>query len=460
MKTKIVLLFSLLLGFNSVFAQQDEECMSNLSIFSEYVKAKNYDAAYEPWMKVRNKCPKFNKAIYVYGEKILKDKIEKSTGTDKIAYIEDLFKLWDQRMEYYPNDTKVGETLAEKAQFMYDEKDLLGKSQEDLYNAFDTAYKTDKKTFTNPKSLYTYFKLMVGLYDDGSKTAQQLFDKYDDLAEKIEDEVKNYTKRLNKLVLKEADSTKSLSKKDEKYKRYFESFLKAYDQVSTGMDTELGTRANCSNLIPLYQKGFEENKNNTVWLQRAMNRLYNKECTDDPMFEKIVEQKNILEPNASTAYYLGVLKDKKGETAAALKFYNQAIDLETDSFEKANMLFKVASKMKAKGSYSSARNYYRKALKENPSMGKCYIAIAQMYAKSAASCGDDNFSQRAIYWLAANESRKAGRVDAKLKSTAEKQAANYEAKAPTKSEIFQKGNAGQTITFKCWVGGSVKVPSI
>ena len=96
MKTKITLLITVLfLGLNFGFAQQDEECMTNLSIFSEYVKSKNYDAAYEPWMIVRNKCPKFNKAIYVYGERILKDKIKNSSGADKIAYINDLLKLWD-----------------------------------------------------------------------------------------------------------------------------------------------------------------------------------------------------------------------------------------------------------------------------------------------------------------------------------------------------------------------------
>ena len=61
MKKKITLLFTLLfIGLNTGFAQQDEECMTKLSIFHEYVKAKNYDAAYQPWMDVRNKCPKFN----------------------------------------------------------------------------------------------------------------------------------------------------------------------------------------------------------------------------------------------------------------------------------------------------------------------------------------------------------------------------------------------------------------
>ena len=112
MKTKITLLALLLFfGYGVVNAQQDQECMTNLSIFSEYAKAKNYDAAYEPWMKVRNKCPKLNRAIYTYGEDILEHKIENSTGGDKMNYINDLVKLWGERGEHFASKTPKGEAI-------------------------------------------------------------------------------------------------------------------------------------------------------------------------------------------------------------------------------------------------------------------------------------------------------------------------------------------------------------
>ena len=69
-----------LISFNS-FSQANEEDINALSIFTEYVKAKNYDAAFEPWMELRQRNPKFNSAIYVYGERILKYKIENSLYT-------------------------------------------------------------------------------------------------------------------------------------------------------------------------------------------------------------------------------------------------------------------------------------------------------------------------------------------------------------------------------------------
>ncbi len=460
MKLKITLLLAFLfIGLNFGFSQQDEECMTKLSIFHEYTKAKNYDAAYEPWMAVRNKCPKFNNAIYVDGEKILEYKIDKATGADKVAFINDLLKLWEQRGEHFASKTPKGEYAAQACQLLYDNKKELGKTNDELFECFDAAYKLDKDTFTNPKSLYTYFSLMVDLYDAGKKPAADLFNKYDDIVEKVEDEVKNYSEKLNKIIEK-VDAGTALTKKEGKYKRYYESYLKAYDQISGSIDGKLGNRANCENLIPLYQKDFEENRNNAVWLQRAAGKMSEKDCTGDPLFFKLVNAYHELSPSANSAYYLGILKDKEGKSNEAISFYKQAISLETDNFKKSKLNNRIGLKLKARGSYGQARGFFRQALKLNPSNGRPYLSIATMYAKSANNCGQSNFDKRAVYWLAAAEARKAARVDPTQKKNAAKSVANYNAKAPQKSEIFSSGRAGQTIKIGCWIGASVTVPSI
>ncbi len=459
MKTKITLLLTLFFVGIVSFAQQDEECMTKLSIFHEYVKAKNFDAAYQPWMDVRNKCPKFNNAIYIDGEKILEDKIDKSEGAEKKAFVEDLIKLWGERIENFPNKTPKGEYAAQSCQLMYDNRELLGKSDSDLYACFDTAYNSDKKTFKSPKSLYTYFSLMVDLYDAKQKPAEDLFNKYDDVVEKVEDEVKNYSEKLNKLIEKEEAGT-PLSSKDERYKRSYESYLNAYDQISGSIDQKLGDRANCENLIPLYQKGFEDNKTNAVWLQRAAGKMSEKECTDDPLFFKLVNAYHALSPSANSAYYLGILKDKEGKPNEAIAFYEEAIKLETDNFKKAKLNKKIGLKLKAKGNYGRARSFFREALRLNPSDGHPYLSIANMYAASANSCGDTNFNKRAVFWLAAEEARKAARVDPTLSKVAAQTAENYLAKAPTKADIFSENNGGQVIRIGCWIGASVTVPKI
>ena len=172
MKTRItILLAALFVSFNISFAQQDEECMNNLSIFDSYVKTKKYDDAYEPWKIVRNKCPKFNRAIYVHGEKILTHKIENSTGAEQVAHINDLMLLYDQSRENFPSKYDEGEILVDKANLAYKYRNELNKTDEQLYNMFDNAYVKDAKNFTSAKGLYTYFSLAVDLFDAGKKTS-------------------------------------------------------------------------------------------------------------------------------------------------------------------------------------------------------------------------------------------------------------------------------------------------
>ena len=277
MKTKITYLITLLFLSITVVSAQNEKDLETLSIFSELVKAKNYTAAYTPWMEIRSRNPKFNKAIFIYGERILDYKIDNSEGEEKISFIKDLLKLWEERKAVFPNVTPTGTYLAKACQLEYEYSALLNKTNTALYLAFENAYTTDNKTFTNPKSLYTYFSLMVDLYDDSQKTAQELFSKYDDISEKIEYEVKNYTNKRN-AFLDEEGAVKELNKNDARKLKLYDSYLRAYDKIAGSIDTKLGARANCENLIPLYERDFETFKNDGIWLQRAMNRMYAKGC--------------------------------------------------------------------------------------------------------------------------------------------------------------------------------------
>ena len=152
----------LLFGAGQTIAQDSQLCLQNLSIFAENAKVKNYTAAYEPWLAVRNECPSLNVAIYSYGERILKDRIKNATPEDKAVAEQELINLYDAWITHFPTKkgvNKVGDILSSKAQNMIDFK--IGSSQE-VYAIFDRAFKEDPKSFTNPKRLYNYFET---LYD-------------------------------------------------------------------------------------------------------------------------------------------------------------------------------------------------------------------------------------------------------------------------------------------------------
>ena len=139
---------------------------------------------------------------------------------------------------------------------------------------------------------------------------------------------------------------------------------------------------------------------------------------------------------------------------------NKNIKAKTDPYKKAKTLYKIALEFKAKGRKSKARSYAQKALSYQPSLGRAYLLIANLYATSANACGNNQFEKRAVYWLAANTARKAAKVDASIKKVAIKTAKSYEGRAPSKTDVFTEGNAGTTIKFSCWINSSVKVPNL
>lgn len=434
---------------------QNPECMTNLSIFSEHAKVKNYDAAYEPWKMVYETCPKLNYATYFYGERILKDKIEKATGADKEAYLKALIEVYDKRMEFYASKTSMAETQIDKAMLMSDEK-MIDDSK--MFDMMDKAFVEDKKHFTNPKALYVYFSSLVDLHNNGQKELQDVFNVYDEVTSKIEEENESITQKISKLLPKEEAGT--LTSKETRALKSYNSYSENYGKIAGSIDAKLGALADCSNLIPLYEKNFEEKKGDVKWVKGAVSRMFSKECTDDDLFVKLVEAQKNLDPSADIFVYLGTLKIKSGDTSGAMADFDKALSLETDGVKKSKIAMKVATINKRKGSKSTARSYAQKAIDANPSNGRAYLLIANLYNSSANGCGSTPFEKRAIYWKAAEIASQAGRVDPSVRSSANQAVASYKAKAPSKEMIFSSGMAGKTVTFSCWVGGSVKVPSL
>ena len=452
----------LILFTTPLFSQlSSDECLEQLSIFAESAKIKNYQAAYEPWKTVLDNCPTLSLATYQYGEIILKDFIKKSESEeDKSKYLNDLLSLYDQWAENFPERKgvrQIGKIYSSKGQAMLDNGI---KDKELIYDTFDYAFKNDPVSFTNPKSLAYYFQTGYDLYKVGSKiNLETLFEKYEELTEKFELLKTNISKNID-IILKKEESGTALTSKEVRNKRIYDTNSNAVSAYLQLIDQLIAKEATCDILIPLYTKNFEENKNNPLWIRRAAGRLDGKDCSDDPLFVTLVEQLHSLEPSADSAYYLGILNDKQGNSEDALKYYQESVSLQTDNYKKANILYKIAVKFKNAGRRLSARNYAEQALSYQPSLGRAYLLIANMYADSANGCGDTQFNKRAVFWLAAQTAVKAGRVDASLKKLSDRTAAAFNGRAPSKTDIFTEGNQGTSITFSCWIGRSIKVPSL
>ncbi|APG61053.1 hypothetical protein [Christiangramia salexigens] len=456
MKKRFLALLTIALFGTGVVSAQSGDCATMAALAYDDAKAKNYDAAYPALMKVREECPKYSLATYQYLERALEAKI-KTAKEDKEELVEELIEVWEERLELYPNKTEKGKIYSDIALLKFDNK--IG-DKEEQYNAFHKAYTEDKDNFTSPKGLYAYFDLMVEMQDAGDRNLQDVFENYDRVFAKIEEEENNAAENLAPL-LKKQEANEELTSKEKKQIKYAEINLSNYSKVKQAINAKLGARADCDNLIPLYKKDFEARKSDVSWLKNANARLSAKDCTEDPLFFQVSEALHKLEPSAKSAYSLGQLAESEGDRTKALEYYNEAADLETNKSDKAKIYYRIANNYKERGSLSNARNFYRKALNQKPSMGSAYLQIASMYASSANNCGEDAFSKRAVYWLAADYANRAARVDPSIASNANQAAAAYRGRAPQKSDVFQSSKSvGDAIQVGCWIGETVRIPNL
>ena len=453
MKMKLFLTF--FTAFSIFVQAQSTDCTEKLSLMGTAVKAKDPNA-YEYLAELRKNCPNFHKSLYSYGEFAIKYKIDAcASDAEKATYVKDLMAFYDEHDTNFPGNG-AGNTM-KKAMLLFDYK--LGSDQE-IYALLDKAFKTEYKDFNSARALNLYFELYVKDFKANKNgiALQDVFNKYDDISEKLTIEEKELSDALDILLAKE-EAGETLTDKEKLAKNRYSVNLEAFSTVLGSMDAVIVELSTCERLIPFYQNAFEENKNNEQWLKRAADRLEAKECDNSPLFSKISDALYKLNPSPDAAYKLGVVEMQKKNTAKALEYFNTAANLYTDNTKKANVYFKIAT-MYSKSNKSQARVYARKALAVKPSYGRAYLLIAQLYASSMNECGDNPFDKRAVYWLAAQYCDKAASVDGSLRGTASQLASQYRGAAPSKTEIFQANKAGQRIAFNCWIGESVIVPKL
>ncbi len=455
MKTKIIIVLTGVL-FGSSVLQAQSDCATKAALAYDDAKAQRYDQAYQPLMEVKEKCPTYSLATFQYLDRILKDRIDKAQGAEKTKYIEENIQLMNDRLKHFPDKTNAADVQGEIAWIKFDNN--IG-TKEEQFKAFDEAYKADPESFTSPRRIYAYFSLLVDLQDEGKRSLQDVFENYEVVIAKIEEEENKMAQNIAPLQQKQEQGA-ALTDAEKKMISDSEINLGAYSQVKGSVNSKLGQRADCDNLVPLYNKDFEEKKNDVSWLRVASGRLSAKDCTDDPIFIKMSEALHKAEPSAKSALYLGQLAEAAGKSSEAMKYYNESANLETNPTAKARAFMKIADNYRKSGNFGQARTFYNRALQAQPSNGRAYLHIASMMAQSANNCGNTTFEKRAVYWLAANYASRAGQVDPSLSSNANEAVAAYRGRAPQKSDIFQEGKQGETISIGCWIGESVKVPTL
>lgn len=420
-------------------AQANQECTIKYSLMKGNVKAKKYNEALPDLQYLLEKCPTLSVNIYKYGSKAA----EKLKNNDLVK------KIYEARLVNFPNKG-TAKAHSDYATFLI--KNSLGTNDE-IFAILEKAYKISPKDMS-VKNIYRYFQGVTDKYKDANP--QKVFNTYDDVMESVSEKLDDYNKKISPLLQKEEAGT--LDAKETKRLKAYKINSKALGQVEGGLDNIISEIATCERLIPLLSKDFDTYKTDATWLRRSVSRLHNKGCQSDPLYEKLARAYADASPSADAYNFLAGVLEKNGDANGASQMRDKAFNLETDPSKKAKFKLIAAQEAASAGRRSKARSLAYEALKFNPNMGKAYLMIANLYARSANSCGTDVFSKRMVYVAALNKARKAQAVDPGC--GAGRYIASYRKNVPTKKDVFTKGVApGSSHKIGCWIGETVRVPN-
>ena len=413
-------------------------CLQNISIYTEYVKTNNFKDAYTPWKAVFDEAPVAQVSTYTNGAKILRGLI---AGTKDAAeqkkYLTELMGVYDQRIKYLDQlNTMVKKPYSKGAIIGTKAHDMINYSGSNL--DVNTAYALTKEAIELEKAESEYYLIQDFMdmssrklkQDDSHK--EQFIQDYLTAASVADEAYKAATKEKDQNNLKTAK---------ENVDAYF---------INSGAAT-------CENLQSIYGPKVADNKTNLDYLKQVINVMQLLRCTEEEAYFQASEYAHAIEPTAATAEGCGYMYYKKGDTDKALSYFDQAIELQEDDEKKADASYKAAVVLMAKKIYGRAKTYANKAISYNPSYGKAYILIAQMYGASP-NWSDEKALNLCSYFAAIDKLQKAKTVDPSVTDEANELIRTYSAYTPKDEDLFFLGlKKGTSVTIGGWIGETTTI---
>ncbi|MDR0395291.1 MAG: hypothetical protein LBH77_09055 [Tannerella sp.] len=415
-------------------------CITNISLFIPYAKSGNFKDAHPYWKAVYDECPASTKNIYIYGVDIINWQIsQENDAAKKEALINDLMKLYDDRIKYFGDDNRYG-------------KDWIVSRKAQNYNQL-------KGEGTDPAVIYKWtgevmdeFKekteaLAVSLYMFASfKILQNDMDKHK--AQYVED----FLKTSAILDAQIETAKKANNAKDE------ENIIAR--KVEIEKNFVLSGAADCEILQSIYGAKIEENKTNLDFLKETLTLLRRVNCREIDAFFTASEYAHNIEPTPESAMGLGSKAFREKDFAAAEKYYNEAIEMSDNAEIKAELYYALAAMAQQQNSFVKAKQLSLKCLAENPNYGRAYMLIAMCYASGAKTAfPDDQVLTKCVYYTVVDKLEKARQVDSSLAEEAGKLINTYKKYYPTKEEIFMHPEIDQGKSFSIggWIGETVTI---
>lgn len=424
------------------YGNDSANAVMKISLYREFYKqwkgsgykGNSINDALKSWRWLFENAPLSTENMYLDGIKMYNFKISKEKDkVRKEQMIDTLMSIYDQRITYFPINRKsqksqVGKILGYKGVDLYQKRpdatdevyDILNKSVELQGNKSQSAV------------LVYLFRSAIQKVKDGSENKILIVETYDKISQIIDYNIKKYADK----------------------KRY----LAMWENVRGNIENSFEPYATCEDLCSIFQAKFEETPDDVELLEKITNTLEKKSCTGSDLFFVATEKLHALKPSAESAKKMGKMLIKKDDLVGATKYLEEAANLFTDDYDKADAYKLLANVYYSRSEYVTARVFAYKALSIIPKDGSIYITIGDMYAASAASCGNNDLTSKVAYWAAVDKYKKAKSIDPTVADEASQRIKKYKQYFPnTETIFFYDLSVGDTYKVGCWINETTTV---
>lgn len=424
-------------GVTSAFAQT-EDCNKNSSISHEAVRAGNFKDAYLPWKEVLKACPTLKFYTFNDGIKILTaflNEIKDRNSADYKKYFDELMEVYNLRMQYTPNfqhlkgTPTVGDTKGSKAISYIAYAPNLDVNQ--AYAWLKESIEAEKEGSKSPILHYFLDMSLNKLKADPNHKEQFIQDYLTD------------SEYVDAAIAAENDPAKKQA-------------LQQVKDNLVAMFINSGT-ADCESLQSIYGPKVEANQTDSAYLKKAIAVMKMMKCTESEAYFQASYYMYKINPTADAATGCGYMAYKKGDFDTAIKYFDEALSLESDSEKKAQLCYIVAASLFNSKKLSQARSYLQKAIGFKENFGDAYILLAQLYA-SSPNWNDESALNKCTYFVVIDKLQRAKAVDPSVADKANELISTYARYTPKAEDLFMLGiKAGDRVTIGGWIGESTTV---
>lgn len=389
------------------YGADSAECIKYLSYYKEYYKSKNYDSALPNWRKAYSLCPPTaNQTMLVDGTTLVRKLITKNAANAEYrnALIDTLFSIHRTRAEYYPKYKVVAMN-----NLGFDMANFYKNDAQKLFEGLNEVIAANKE-LTKPSVLLIDLNAAIQMYQNNELDADALISVYQN----------------NMAYLEQAVPTDANAKEDlEKVKDDMESLF-----ISSKV-------ASCEKILEVYTPRYEAAPEDLALVSNIVKMMSSADdCTDNDLYLNAATSLHKLQPSSQSAYFLYKLNAARGNFDEAVKYISEALTYPEIGVETAaDYNYEAATFCVKNGKNAKALEFANKSMELADSYkGKAYFLIGTIWG--ATTCGGDEISRRAPYWVAYDYMAKAKEADPSLAEDCNKMMSQYRVYFPQTAEAF------------------------